>query len=431
VIATADRGTTPSLKVGRMSLVLSLATDFITTVGTGSVNARSANCMGSAATIVGTNASEEISGTPTADVIFGLSGDDRIDGRGGADVICAGDGFDFVQGGPGANELLGGDGDDTLHGGPSKDLLEGGGGIDALFGEGGNDVLRGGPNVGLGIEGLIGGRGDDRLIGGTGLDSAQFFDSHRGIDGNLRTGLVTGNGLDQLEGIEGLDGSNFDDVLVGDEGGNGLFGQAGDDVIRDLGSGSLASGNYDVLAGDDGDDLLDGGSGFDAATYGRVPASVTVDLSGGYADGHGHDTLRGVEAAFGPSSTTPCSATGWRTPSPVGSARPHRGRGGVDTAIFRDVRGPVDADLRSGTAVGAGADALRGIENLWGSNTADTLVGDADASDNVLVGFDGHDQSSGLDGDDRLSGGRGADTLTGGNGIDVCLSGAVKLACES
>ncbi len=430
MIATTDRGTTPLIKARRMSLVLSLATGLITTVWTGSVNAQSPICKGSVATIVGTDASEEITGTAAADVILGLSGDDQIDGRGGADVICAGDGFDFVQGGPGANELLGGGGDDTLHGGPTKDVLEGGGGIDALFGEGGNDVLRGGPNVGLGIEGLIGGRGDDRLIGGTGLDSAQFFDSHRGIDGNLATGLVTGNGRDRLEAIEGLVGSNLDDVLIGDEGGNGLFGQAGDDVIRGLGSGSLASGNYDVLAGDDGDDSLDGGSGFDAATYGRIPVAVTVDLSDGSADGQGHDTLRAVEAAFG--SVLDDTLLGDRMANAlVGGLGDDRidGRGGVDTAIFRDVRGPVDVDLRLGTAVGAGADELRGMENVWGSHAADTLVGDA--NDNVLVGFEGDDEIFGLGGDDTLSGGPGADTLNGGDGVDVCVSGAVTLACES
>jgi Ca2+-binding RTX toxin-like protein len=158
--------------------------------------------------------------------------------------------------------------------------------------------------------------------------------------------------------------------------------------------------------------------------------AVTVDLSDGSADGQGHDTLRAVEAAFG--SVLDDILLGDRMANAfVGGLGDDRidGRGGVDTTIFRDVRGPVDVDLRSGRAVGAGVDMLSGIENLWGSNTGDTLVGDA--ADNVLVGFNGDDHISGLDGDDTLSGGPGVDTLNGGDGIDVCSSGAVTLACES
>ena len=70
------RRTTASIKVGRVSLALSLAIGLIATVGTGPVSAESATCGGSEATIGGTDASEEITGTPAADVILGLSGDE-------------------------------------------------------------------------------------------------------------------------------------------------------------------------------------------------------------------------------------------------------------------------------------------------------------------------------------------------------------------
>ena len=58
-------------------------------------------CRGLAATIVGTDAGELLSGTAGADVIVALGGNDIVVGLGGDDVVCAGDGVDVVLGGAG------------------------------------------------------------------------------------------------------------------------------------------------------------------------------------------------------------------------------------------------------------------------------------------------------------------------------------------
>jgi Ca2+-binding RTX toxin-like protein len=276
----------------------------------------------------------------------------------------------------------------------------------------------------------VGGPGDDRLVGGTGLDSAQFFDASNGIQADLTTGVATGLGSDALVDIEGLVGSNFDDVLIGDDGTNGLFGQEGDDVIRGLGSGTLESREFDVLAGDDGADRIDGGEGFDLATYGRIPVAVSVDLAAGTASGQGDDVLTSIEGAIGSvlddilvgDALDNAFAGGLGDDAIDGAA-------GIDTAIFADVTGPVTVDLASGTATGAGADALVGVENVWGSSESDILLGND--LDNALFGFRGDDQISGAAGDDLLVGGPQVDSLDGGDGSDTCLSGAVTINCEA
>ena len=66
--------------------------------------------------------------------------------------------------------------------------------------------------------------------------------------------------------------------------------------------------------------------------------------------------------------------------------------------------------------------ALAGvIENLAGSNYADTLIGSAGA--NVIRGFGGADTIRGLGGNNVLIGGLGADKIYGGLGNDILIGG--------
>jgi hypothetical protein len=108
--------------------------------------------------IVGSNASETLTGTSGADLILG---------RGGADTLNGGDGADLLCGGNGADTVNGGDGDDTLNGGRGNDVLSGGDG---------DDVLRGG----LGADVLTGGEGADSFSGGAGSDTNTDFDAGDG-----------------------------------------------------------------------------------------------------------------------------------------------------------------------------------------------------------------------------------------------------------
>lgn len=86
------------------------------------------------------------------------------------------------------------------------------------------------------------------------------------------------------------------------------------------------------------------------------------------------------------------------------------GGAGRDRASYEDSAAGVTVDLVTGKGKGGDAegDVLTGIEDLWGSQHADTLTGDG--NDNTLCG---------LGGNDTLKGGGGADTLNGGLGDDV------------
>ncbi|SIO34289.1 calcium-binding protein, partial [Halodesulfovibrio marinisediminis] len=155
-----------------------------------------------------------------------------------------------------------------------------------------------------------------------------------------------------------------DDTISGGAGNDTIYGEGGHDILN----GGLDS---DIVIGGDGDDFLVGGAGAD-------------HLIGGNATVVGHNA------------------------SPVVG-----GDSGIDTVSYEDSHAGVTVNLtdkdNNGTADanGSGGDAegdtLSGIENLIGSDQADTLTGDTNAN--------------------TIDGGAGADTIKGGIGNDVLYGG--------
>lgn len=134
-----------------------------------------------AATIFGTNGSDNIRGTAAADDIFARVGADTVRARNGDDTVRGGAGDDTVWGMRGRDDLFGGLGDDTLRGG---------GGADLLIGAAGADELRPGP-------------GSDRVAAGRGNDTVYVQ-----VDGNAQTPSKTdvincGDGLDRVVLVDG------------------------------------------------------------------------------------------------------------------------------------------------------------------------------------------------------------------------------------
>jgi Ca2+-binding RTX toxin-like protein len=99
---------------------------------------------------------------------------------------------------------------------------------------------------------------------------------------------------------------------------------------------------------------------------------------------------------------------------------------GSDTASYTTSTAGIMASLSYGGGVGGDAegDTYFRIENLWGTQYADALVGND--SSNSLAGNGGDDLLDGGDGDDLLWGGGGNDELKGGGGADL-LSGGVGI----
>ena len=228
---------------------------------------------------------------------------------------------------------------------------------DQIFGLAGNDILIGYDSNDL----LEGGAGADQLFGSPGFDTASYQSSPTGVGVSLRdfSGEYGHAEDDQFFSIEGLRGSAFADTLQGNDqrnvfhsggGADYLLGHEGDDTLH-------GEGGNDALNGHDGKDQLRGGSGND-----RLEGDV------------GNDVLNGDA--------------------------------GIDTAVFRDYRyGPgsgVEVDLQRGVATGGqlGTDALSGIENVDGTDSADRLIGNGGA--NVLWGREGGDVLTGNGGADRF-----------------------------
>ncbi|HSH90655.1 MAG TPA: calcium-binding protein [Ramlibacter sp.] len=164
-----------------------------------------------------------------------------------------------------------------------------------------------------------------------------------------------------------FNGTLFNDTLLGGSLDDIMSGFAGLDwLLGDFGNDSMSGGDdndtlhagpgNDTVAGDAGDDELKGGTGNDT-------------LNGGT----GNDLLR-----------------------------------------FDDATGPVTVNLATGTATGQGTDTLTAIEDVVGSNHADSITGDD--GPNSLVGQDANDTLASGAGNDTLHGGRGNDSVNGGAG---------------
>ena len=296
-------------------------------------------------------------------------------------------GYDSVEF---AQVLVGAPGDDVLDGGAGDDLLIGGDGADTLTGKADDDVL-------------IGGAGADTLAGDAGTDTVSYEGGEDGVTVTLNaSGDATGSGGDadgdSLTGIENLIGSAGDDTLTGNASDNILAGDAGDDT----------------LTGGGGADTFDGGIGFDTVDLSGEGSAVTVDLSEGtITNGTAaqDDTVTGVERIIGTSSADTLTGDSFDNEFVGGGGGDTIAGGlGIDTASYAGSSSAVTVTLEDGGAdAGAGIGAISGgdaagdvltdVENLTGSDQADTLTGDA--------------------GNNVIEGGAGGDTLAGGDGLDT------------
>lgn len=177
----------------------------------------------------------------------------------------------IAAGGPGNDTLAGGRLEDRLTGGAGNDTLAGGELPDRLTGGAGNDVLRGGAGDDVLVDDGPANEGDV-LDGGssTGLGDTVSYRGHgEGVSVRLDRGGddpaagSPGEG-DQLAGIAIVRGGGGDDRL---EGGDGLAGRGGDDVLI---ADSVRHGLlHSMLVGGPGDDVLRGNARNDSLFGGQ------------------------------------------------------------------------------------------------------------------------------------------------------------------
>ena len=389
--------------------------------------------------VYGGAGNDVINGDGQGNYIEGQGGDDTLSGGAGDDTIVGGTGGDAMDGGDGSDTLnyrgsvlgvsvdilnnlaSGGDaqGDtilnfenvygsfdnDTLGGNGSDNYLDGGLGDDVLMGRGGDDFI-------------LGGEGADNMDGGIGIDALSYRGLTGGVTINIEANTASGGDADGdiIANFEDVYGGGGDDVITGNSLNNRLDGGAGNDTL------SGAAGN-DKIVGGGGADILDGGDGRDGLVYRASIGAVLVDLaantaSGGHAAG---DTIANFEDVYGGQGgdTLTGDAQDNRLDGGLGDDLIRGGAGadiliggaGIDTVSYADSLLGVTVNLTAATASGgdAGGDKISGFENITGSNSNDTLTGDAGA--NVIMALGGGDTIVGLGGNDMIDGGGGRDTV--------------------
>ncbi len=392
------------------------------------------------AQIFGTSGNDVLAGTTQADWISGRQGNDTIVAGGGNDTInmstagTSSHGSDSIDGGAGVDTLDYGaagrsavfvdlavgtasssagtatlTGIENVNGSAFGDRITGNDAANYFFAWDGDDTLDGGG----GMDRLDGGAGNDTYVvtpGDTLVDSS-------GIDHVMsRTSWTLGDGLENLTidarepFVEG-EGNALDNIIQGTGDDVRLYGRAGDDRLE-------VDSRFSILEGDEGNDTLLGGQGFDNL-FGEagddvlddrantLPAAYSV-RGANFAGGEGNDTL------FGGAADDLVQFSGAYGSDVVS------GGGGRDSITFEQAFSSVFVDLSQGFATGGGTGSasVSSIENVYGGALDDLLIGNSGA--NLLSGasFFHHEPSQGADGNATLFGLTGHDTLLGGSGND-------------
>ena len=366
------------------------------------------------------------------DTLHDSQGDDKIlagEGentifatRGGHDWIVTGSGPDSVTDSGGNNLIDTGAGDDdVLANGLGDDWILAGEGSDLVHDFGGNNWI----DAGAGDDTVLAGDGDDLILGGSGNDWIGDDGGANLIEAGADLDIVVGGvDADWIEG--GADG----DILDGNQGNDTLFADTSNgqtltvaQAIAAGETGSQTPGPWDLLSGNEGNDILIGALGADYLAGGEGRDVL--------AGGAGDDTIYGDQTVTG-------AVLGWsviRTPNISSTA--------ATFTVTRSERFTATESAGSADTIygGAGKDwifAGAGDDYVEGGNSED----DANEDDDVVLGEGGNDiivGGSGKDyldgdsaqanddgtwGDDYLDGGAGDDTLFGSNGDDILIGGA-------
>jgi len=243
--------------------------------------------------IIGTNASENRTGTAGNDIVLGLGGNDTLTGGAGNDIVDGGAGNDLLRAGlnDGNDVYIGGAGTDTydlsltsaatnvnlttgvassaqtgtdtlatienVRGSSGDNIITDAVGANTLIGNAGNDTFV-----------LLGDNARDVIQGGVGVDTVDYSAVTANLSVNLATAtaVVSGTGStaalsDTVNGVENFIGGAGNDTINGSNASNQLSGGGGNDTLNGL-------GGADTLNGGDGNDTLTGGAGADTLTGG-------------------------------------------------------------------------------------------------------------------------------------------------------------------
>jgi Ca2+-binding RTX toxin-like protein len=345
-------------------------------------------------------------------LIFGQADNDTLISVGPNDTLYGGEDEDSIRSQRTPALLFGDAGNDTmvaearasLYGGLGEDLIQGTVEANLVFGNEGADTLLGGAQR------------RDSLYGGKDNDSLGFFIA----GGGNNLGLPLTGGFAGNEGSNYLRGDLGDDLVVGINVRDSLFGGKGNDTLR-----GVASSSY--LSGDLEDDILVITNTTQTSAFGTSGTTVftigierTTLIGGG-----GNDSLYGALGEFGSGRNFFEGGDGNDTIRVFATSDTAQGGAGDDFIV--------SATVTAFSSVGASSlfPGFAGRNLLDGGVGNDTIV--AAFSTDSMIGGEGNDslsgiftQASGADGNDTLNASFagtnvGLITLDGGLGNDQLI----------
>jgi Ca2+-binding RTX toxin-like protein len=390
--AYRDVTVTTATGVGRVTVSLGEGTDSFSGIGGGVLGT---TLFGFPLVVYGGAGNDTLRGGVRADELYGDAGDDALTAdllaTLGADIYGGGADEDSLSyalrttsvtvtldgvandGAVGEGDdaradievLIGGAAADTLTGAATNNTISGGAGNDIIDGAGGDDLLNGEAGDDTFLEGIAS-NGADTLNGGAGIDHVDY--SGRTVALTITIGNDGDSDGDGAEGdrvaddVENVSTGSGNDTITGNALANRLTGGLGNDTLH----GGPGPDTFYEGTVTSGQDIFNGGDGFDVADYSGRTLAVTVTM----ADDTANDGQSGENDHFKPD--------------------------------MEKVRGGAGNDSLTG---GAGNDHIDG----GGGN--DTIIGAA-----------GDDTIDAEAGDDSVNCGAGNDVALGGEGTDTFTS---------
>lgn len=321
-------------------------------------------------------------------LIFGQGDNDTLISVGPNDTLYGGDDEDSIRSQRTPALLLGDRGNDTivaearatLYGGEGEDFVQGTVEANLMFGNEGADTMLGGAQRG------------DSLYGGKDNDAIGFFIAGGGNNLSLEGGLAIG--------FAGNEGSNFlrgdlgDDLVVGINVRDSLYGGKGNDTLR-----GVASNSY--LSGDDDNDTLVITNSTQSSPFTTDVITIGIERTT-LIGGGGDDSLNGAIGDFGGGRNFFDGGEGNDTINVFAFSDTALGGEGDD--FIRSASVP---DVISSVGARSSFPGFAGRNLLDGGVGNDTIVA-AFATD-TMVGGEGNDSLSGIF--TNAVGGDGNDTI--------------------
>lgn len=205
-------------------------------------------------------------------------------------------------------------------------------------------------------------------------------------------------------------------------------------LVGELALSGTGNSLNNIISGNAADNLLDGAAGADVLIGGHGSDTYWVDNSADlvveganagfdrvFSSATSYTLANNVEDLYliAPGNSNGTGNAQDNTLFASGGDNILNGGLGNDTLSYAFAESGVSVRLSTSQAQatgGSGSDTLRNLENLIGSDYADSLTGNN--SNNILRGGGGDDVLIGGAGDDVLDGGAGADYMNGGSGAD-------------